>query len=61
MNIIFISVMKFHYLLILIYDLFLFFLFKIYLNKLNIIIAGKMDIEEENDKSIEKPCVFLKF
>ena len=46
MNIIFIFVMKFHYLLILIYDLFL----NLYLNKLNIIITAKMDIEEENDK-----------
>ena len=54
--------MKFHYLLILIYDLFLFFFLKLYLNKLNIIIAAKMDIEdEENNKSIEKPSVFLKF
>ena len=51
--------MKFHYLLILIYDLFLFL--NLYLNKLNIIITAKMDIEEENDKSIEKPSVFLKF
>ena len=48
MNIIFIFVMKFHYLLILIYDLFLFL--NLYLNKLNIIITAKMDIEEENDK-----------
>jgi len=61
MNIIFIFVMKFHVLLILIYDYFYFF-FNIIFKYIKYYYWRKMDIEEvENDKSIEKPSVFLKF
>ena len=61
MNIIFIYVMKFHNILILIFDYIFIFLINIIFKKFKYYNWRKMDIEEENDKNNEKSSIFFKF
>jgi len=61
MNIIFIFVMKFHNILILIFDYNFIFLINIIFKKFKYYNWRKMDIEEENDKNNEKSSIFFKF
>ena len=61
MNIIFIFVMKFHNILILIFDYNFIFLINIIFKKFKYYNWRKMNIEEENDKNNEKSSIFFKF